>query len=70
MHTCARARKQNPQHDILVNARTAAKGGGEKMFQTEVVMRLSGWAFWIDGNKDTPCTRAHAHENAINRTIF
>ena len=38
------------------------------MFQAEVVTRLSGWAFWIDGNKDTPCTRAHAHENAINRT--
>ena len=40
----AGGRKQNPQHDFLANARSscasAAEGGGEKKFQTEVVKIL------------------------------
>ena len=40
----AGGRKQNPQHDFLANARSscasAAEGGGEKKFQTEVVKML------------------------------
>ena len=40
----AGGRKQNPQHDFLANVRSscasAAEGGGEKKFQTEVVKML------------------------------